>query len=235
MLGAVIVLLSGLLNQVRSSQLQKPVNATAPALLAHQARVHDLTLVHFSSDYVYDGTQAEHREDEALAPLGVYGQSKAAGDLAAMGAPRHYVLRTSWVIGEGHNFVRTMQRLAAEGASPEVVGDQVGRLTFAHELARAAQHLLVHRTAYGIYHVSNDGPEQSWADVARAVFTATGRSTDDVRETTTEAWAAAQGDRVIAPRPRHSTLDLTKLRSTGFEPAPADQALSDWLSAPARP
>jgi dTDP-4-dehydrorhamnose 3,5-epimerase len=211
------------------------VNATAPALLAREARRHDLTLVHFSSDYVYDGTRPEPDEDEPLSPLGAYGQSKAAGDLAVAGAPRHYVLRTSWVIGEGHNFVRTMQRLAADGATPEVVGDQVGRLTFADELARAVHHLLAHRAAYGVYHVSNDGPAQSWADVARAVFEASGRSADDVRETTTEQWQAAQGDRVIAPRPRLSTLDLGKLRSTGFEPRPAAQALSDFVSTPARP
>lgn len=207
------------------------VNATGPALLAKQARTHDLTLVHFSSDYVYDGTREEHTEDEPLAPLGVYGQSKAAGDLAVTGAPRHYVLRTSWVIGDGHNFVRTMQRLAADGATPEVVADQVGRLTFAEELARAVHHLLEHRAAYGVYHVSNEGPATSWAGVARAVFEAAGRSADDVRETTTEAWTAAQDDRPVSPRPRHSTLDLTKLRATGFEPAPADQGLREFVSS----
>jgi dTDP-4-dehydrorhamnose 3,5-epimerase len=206
-------------------------NATAPALLAAEARRHDLTLVHFSSDYVYDGTVQVHREDEPLSPLGVYGQSKAAGDLAVMGAPRHYVLRTGWVIGEGHNFVRTMMRLAAQGATPDVVSDQIGRLTFAHELARAADHLLAHRAAYGVYHVSNDGPSQSWAEIARAVFTATGRDAADVRETTTEAWTAAQGDRLVAPRPRHSTLDLTKLRATGFDPTPVAQALEEFVSS----
>lgn len=212
-------------------------NATAPALLAAQARRHDLTLVHFSSDYVYDGTIEEHVEDEPLSPLGVYGQSKAAGDLAVMGAPRHYILRTSWVIGEGHNFVRTMMRLAAEGARPEVVSDQTGRLTFADELARAARHLLTHPASYGTYHVSNDGSTQSWLDIAREVFAAVGRDPADVHETTTEAWTAAQRDRVVAPRPRRSTLDLTKLRATGFEPAPSGQALRAFVSAgsPARP
>jgi dTDP-4-dehydrorhamnose 3,5-epimerase len=134
------------------------------------------------------------------------------------------------VIGEGHNFLRTMLRLATEGASPEVVSDQVGRLTFTDELARAARHLLTHRASYGTYHVSNGGPSQSWADIAREVFTAAGRDAADVRETTTEEWTA-QGDRLVAPRPRHSTLDLSKLRATGFEPAPADQALREFISA----
>jgi dTDP-4-dehydrorhamnose 3,5-epimerase-like enzyme len=85
-------------------------NATGPATLARLAREHRFTLVHYSTDYVFDGTAEEHTEDEPLSPLGVYGQSKAAGDLAVATAPRHYVLRTSWVIGEGNNFVRTMQR-----------------------------------------------------------------------------------------------------------------------------
>ena len=83
-----------------------------PALLAAQTQ-HGFTLVHVSSDYVFDGTVEEHPEDEPLSPLGVYGQSKAAGDLAVATTPRHYLLRTSWVVGDGHNFVRTMQRLAA--------------------------------------------------------------------------------------------------------------------------
>jgi len=112
-----------------------------------------------------------------------------------------------------------------------VVNDQTGRLTFADELARAARHLLTHRASYGTYHVSNEGPTQSWADIAREVFTAAGRDPADVRETTTEEWTATQGDRLVAPRPRHSTLDLGKLRATGFEPAPAGQALREFVSA----
>ncbi len=117
-------------------------NATAPATLARLSSRHGFTLVHYSSEYVFDGTAEEHTEDEPLSPLGVYAQSKAAGDIAVATAPRHYLLRTSWVIGEGNNFVRTMQRLAGNGVSPSVVSDQVGRLTFTDELVRATRHLL---------------------------------------------------------------------------------------------
>jgi dTDP-4-dehydrorhamnose 3,5-epimerase/reductase len=88
------------------------INGTAVANLANAAVEHDLTLVHISSDYVFDGTKSPHREDEALAPLGIYGQSKAAGDLAVSVAPKHYIVRTSWVNGEGKNFVRTMMMMA---------------------------------------------------------------------------------------------------------------------------
>ena len=123
-------------------------------MLARVAAEHHLTLVHYSSEYVFDGTVAldpGHTEDEPLSPLGVYAQSKAAGDLAVGTTPRHYLLRTSWVIGDGHNFVRTMASLAEKGVSPSVVDDQVGRLTFAGELSRATRHL--RRRRRGVRHL----------------------------------------------------------------------------------
>ena len=130
--------------------------------------------MHYSSDYVFDGTAADHTEDEPLSPLGVYAQTKAAGDLAVATAPRHYLVRTSWVIGDGNNFVRTMQSLAEKGVSPSVVDDQVGRLTFTAELARATRHLVDTGAAYGTYNVTNGGPAMSWADLAQAVFERSG-------------------------------------------------------------
>jgi dTDP-4-dehydrorhamnose 3,5-epimerase/reductase len=204
------------------------VNAAAPAALAHLSARHGFTLVHYSTDYVYDGTRDEHDEDEPLSPLGVYGQSKAAGDLAVAAASRHYLLRTSWVVGDGPNFVRTMVRLAAEGASPSVVTDQVGRLTFTDEIARATLHLLAHHVPYGAYHVSNAGPPMSWAEVAREVFTLRGRDPADVRETTTEEYAAG---RTVAPRPRSSVLDTRRIEAAGFTPTDARDALRDYCAS----
>ena len=93
-------------------------NAQGPALLARVCAEHNITLVHVSSDYVFDGTAELHDEEEAFAPLGVYGQSKAAGDIAVANCPRHYILRSSWVIGEGHNFVKTMMMLSNRVADP---------------------------------------------------------------------------------------------------------------------
>ncbi|MCR6032195.1 sugar nucleotide-binding protein [Nocardioides sp. zg-579] len=209
------------------------LNATLPATLARLATEHRSTLVHYSTDYVFDGTAGGpdgHTEDEPLSPLGVYGQSKAAGDLAVGTAPRHYVLRTSWVIGEGANFVRTMQRLAAGGVSPGVVDDQVGRLTFADELARATRHLLDTGAPYGTYHVTNAGEPTSWYDVARAVFRLSGRAESDVSPTSTAAYGAGKQ---LAPRPLGSVLDLAKLRATGFEPEDAMVALERYVAAQA--
>ena len=201
-------------------------NAGAPATLARLAREHGFTLVHYSTDYVFDGTAETHTEDEPLAPLGVYGQSKAAGDLAVATAPRHYILRTSWVIGAGGNFVRTMASLAGRGVSPSVVSDQVGRLTFTGELARATRHLVDSGAAWGTYNISNGGPAMSWAEIAKAVFERWGRSADDVTLTTTEEYAAG---RDLAPRPLQSAMSLEKIRATGFEPEDAMAALDRYL------
>ena len=106
------------------------VNVGGVGALVEAARKHRFTLVHFSSDYVFDGAQVVHSETEPFSPLGVYGQTKAAGDALVGSLPAHYLLRTSWVIGDGHNFVRTMATLADRGVNPEVVDDQFGRLTF---------------------------------------------------------------------------------------------------------
>ncbi|WP_296607004.1 bifunctional dTDP-4-dehydrorhamnose 3,5-epimerase family protein/NAD(P)-dependent oxidoreductase [Nocardioides sp.] len=203
------------------------VNAEAPALLARLAVEHRFTLVHYSTDYVFDGAIGVHEEDEPLSPLGVYGQAKAAGDLAVGGVPAHYLLRTSWLVGDGPNFVRTMQRLAAQGTCPEVVDDQVGRLTFAGELAGATRHLLGSRAPYGTYHVSNAGPAMSWAEVAAEVFRHCGRDPADVRPVSTAHYAARQGR--LAPRPASSVLSLEKLRASGYSPADARIELRRYL------
>ena len=194
-------------------------NATGPANLAREATARGLTLVHYSSDYVFDGTREVHTEDEPFSPLGVYGQSKAAGDIAAETTPRHFILRTSWVVGDGPNFVATMTRLAGSGVSPRVVDDQHGRLTYTSELARATRHLLESGADWGTYNVSNGGPVTTWCEIARDVFEEQGRSRDDVTPQTTDDFVAAQpSDKLISPRPRHSALDLSKLESTGFSP-----------------
>lgn len=191
------------------------VNATAISYLAEAARQHNLTLVHVSSDYVFDGTKEPHTETEDLAPLSVYGASKAAGDLAAASAPKYYILRTSWVIGEGKNFVRTMLGVAQKGISPTVVADQVGRLTFTSELVRAIDHLLVNNVKPGIYNVTNDGDPASWADVTRKIFEFGGYKDLKVTDTTTAEYFA--GKEGIAPRPLKSALDLSKIQKTGFK------------------
>ena len=173
--------------------------------------------MHFSTEYVFDGTPTPHTETEPLSPLGVYAQSKAAGDLAVATAPRHYLLRTSWLIGDGHNFVRTMQRLAGDGVSPSVVDDQVGRLTFTDELARATRHLLDTAPPYGTYHVSNGGEPMSWADVARRVFELAGATRPTSPTSPPRQYFAGQGDgpAPAAQHPRARQARGHRLRAGG--------------------
>lgn len=185
------------------------VNATGVAHLAHACRQRDIPLIHLSTDYVLAGTHAgDAPRDAPLQPAGVYAASKAAGELAARLAPRHHVVRTSWVFGDGPNFVRTMLRLAGERTELTVVADQVGRPTYAPDLAAAVTALL-DSTAYGLHHATGGGEPVSWADFARVILA---DSDVRVRDTTTEAYGAP------APRPANSALAC-------------DLVLRDWREA----
>ena len=211
-------------------------NATGPALLARACAEHGITLVHVSSDYVFDGTRELHDEGEPLSPLSVYGQSKAAGDLAVAGCPRHYVMRSSWVIGDGKNFVKTMRALSDRVADPEdglsqvtVVDDQLGRLTFTRDMAAAIFHVLENKAPYGTYDCTGSGAVRSWADIAKSVFDAANGNGDKVVPVSTaDYYASSQGP--IAPRPVHSALDLSKLEDTGFRMPDWEQELGEYLS-----
>lgn len=190
------------------------INAVGVRNLCDIALAKGLTLVHISSDYVFDGTIDNHLETEPYTPLGVYGQSKAAGDIAVSLVPQHYILRTTWVIGEGKNFVRTMISLGQKGISPTVVADQIGRLTFTSEVVRAIDHLLTTKASFGTYNVSNDGTPASWADITRTIFQDAGFELS-VTDTTTEQYFI--GKENIADRPLASSLNLEKLHQTGFQ------------------
>ena len=143
-----------------------------------------------------------------------------------MTLPDYYVVRTSWVIGDGKNFVRTMESLAAGGVSPRVVNDQFGRLTFAADLAAGIAHLLAVRPAVGTYNLTNDGPVTSWFEIARDVFALSGRDPADVAPQSTAEFGAGK---VVAPRPVHSGLGLDKIKSVGFVPRDAGGALREYL------
>jgi dTDP-4-dehydrorhamnose reductase/dTDP-4-dehydrorhamnose 3,5-epimerase len=205
-------------------------NATAVSHLARIALEHRLTLVHVSTDYVFDGTSDRpYHEDDPLSPLGVYGQTKAAADAIVATVPRHYIVRTSWVIGDGRNFVRTMRELADRGVDPAVVDDQVGRLTFTGDLARGIVHLMAERPAPGVYNLTGGGDPMSWADVARAVFVSTGHDPQRVRPVSTEEYFAS-ASAPVAPRPRNSVLDLSKIEATGFAVRAVEDVLREYLA-----
>ncbi len=218
-------------------------NATGPALMARTCAEHGIVMVHVSSDYVFDGTQAPHTEEEGLAPLSVYGQSKAAGDLAVEAWPLHYIVRSSWVIGDGHNFVKTMAKLSDRVADPHdsldavtVVDDQSGRPTFTDQMAKGIFHLLGYRgglvcvdpAPYGIYDLTGSGATKSWYQIAAKVFELRNHNAGAVTPVSTERYYAnASGP--IASRPHLSTLSLDKLASTGFVPREWEDQLAEYV------
>lgn len=209
-------------------ELAWKINATGPGYLSQLAAANDITLVHVSTEYVFDGTKNPHKEDEPVTPLGVYGQAKAAGDIAISVAPKHYIFRTSWLIGDGPNFVRTMMGLAKKNVSPTVVNDQIGRLTFTKTLVDAIDHALNNKLEHGIYNVSNNGRPVSWADITRAIFKELGRDDLSVSDTTTKDYFATKTE--TAPRPLNSTFDLSKLEATGFKPVDWKEDLKNYIS-----
>jgi dTDP-4-dehydrorhamnose reductase len=199
-------------------------NALGPWWLARACAREGATLVTFSTDYVFGGVAPAGPggvprgfvEGDTVAPLSVYGRTKAAGEqLVREALPAHHIVRTAWVSGaRGRNFVRTMLRLADAGGPVRVVDDQVGSPTFTRDLAAAVRDLAV-SGRYGTVHLVNEG-SCSWFELAAAVFSLAGRDVD----------LAPQPSSAIdrpAPRPAWSVLDTTHARAIGIGPLPAWQ------------
>jgi dTDP-4-dehydrorhamnose reductase len=216
----------------REPELAFAVNAVAPAVLAEEAEASGACLVHYSSDYVFDGAKSgSYVETDATGPLSVYGRSKLLGELnMALACRRHVIFRTSWVFGvHGSNFLKTILRLAAERESLRVVADQFGAPTSARMVAsltgRFLERELMSRdsdAAWGVYHLAPAG-EASWYSYARHIIEC-GRelglpllaTADSVEPISTMEYPVA------ALRPSNSRLDTSRLRvRLGME-------LPDW-------
>jgi len=199
------------------------VNAEGVAHLAMATREIGARLVHISTDYVFDGGKGSpYVEDDAPCPLGVYGESKLAGEMNAGFNPDHLIVRTQWLYGHhGKNFVETMLRLASEKDELAVVSDQVGSPTWTVDLAGAVLALL--KTGQrGVYHAANAG-FCSWNEFAQAIFQESGLSVKVNTMTTDELNRPAR-------RPLYSTLDCSKLeRDAGFRAQPWRSALKTYL------
>jgi dTDP-4-dehydrorhamnose reductase len=160
--------------ETESDQAQL-INAIAPGIMAQYiTSVPDGQLIHYSTDYVFDGSKpTPYLEEDATNPLGQYGKSKLAGEQAIQDAyssnlsntAKYFILRTSWVYGDGGNFIKTMLKLAAERDQLKVISDQYGVPSSARWLAEIALHLLSKNAATGIYHMVPDG-ETSWHGLA---------------------------------------------------------------------
>ena len=187
------------------------VNAEAVGILASVAKEIGATLIHISTDYIFDGHSSEpYGEDAEPAPLSAYGRSKLAGELAvlASGCP-HIILRTSWLYSPyGKNFVKTILSKSASQPSLKVVSDQIGTPTYAGDLAEFILHLLEPENIvrHGIYNYTNEGV-CSWYDLACEVC--------DLSGNLCEVLPCRTGDYPVkAARPHYSVLDKTKVKET---------------------
>ena len=146
------------------------INATAVQIMAEYAAQTKTTLLHYSSDYVFDGKKAApYLETDLLAPLSIYGASKAAGEAAIISSAAHYaIFRTSWVYGDGANFIRTILRLAKEREQLAIVSDQFGVPTSAAWLAQISLDFIAQPFQSGVYHAVPDG-ETTWYQLACVV------------------------------------------------------------------
>lgn len=212
------------------------VNRDGPAALAEACSEIDAALIHYSTDYVYDGAQASaYAECDPIAPKSAYGASKAAGDAAiAERLDRHVILRTSWVYAPmGHNFVKTMLRLGAERDELRIVDDQHGAPTAAADLARAAIAVAGAIDAggadgFGTFHFAGGGAATTWYGFACEIFrgaAARGAKVPRIVHPITTAEYP-----LPAPRPQNSVLDCSKIaRVYGLTATPWPTALSNCL------
>ncbi|QWD70645.1 dTDP-4-dehydrorhamnose reductase [Polynucleobacter sp. UB-Siik-W21] len=200
------------------------INATAPGLMARYAAQHGAALLHFSTDYVFDGSKQDaYTENDKVNPLGVYGKSKEAGEhaistaFANSRAGQYAILRTSWVYGDGSNFIKTILRLAKERPALRVINDQYGVPTSAAWLAEVGIHLVLddgqlRPFASGIYHAVPGG-ETNWYGLAcLAVQTALDAGQHLQASPAAISPIPASEYLLPAPRPMNSRLSTNKLK-----------------------
>ncbi len=212
------------------------INATAPAIMAQMAQESDALLVHYSTDYVFDGDKSTpYVETDQPNPLNIYGLSKYAGELAIQNSgAAHYILRTSWVYADqGSNFLNTIRRLASERPELRIVNDQLGAPTWAQAIAEMTASLLTadqqepRPERRGLYHFSASGAV-TWHGFAQAILAATtlpsGQSLPTLTPITTAEYP------LPAMRPMNSRLDTSRLlQQFGIQPEPWDVMLKRCL------
>jgi len=190
--------------------LSKAVNETGAANLAKACKANGATLVHISTDFVFEGNEVKLlKEEDAANPINVYGVTKLDGENAVIDIlDEHFILRTSWLYSEyANNFVKTMLKLGAERDELGIIADQVGTPTYAIDLANTIFDIIQSENkSYGLYHYSNEGVT-SWFDFAKAIF--------DISNTTVKANPIpGSAYPTKAKRPAFSVMDKSKIKST---------------------
>ncbi len=198
-------------------------NAIGPRNLAIAAEENGIRLVHISTDYVFDGhdREAPYTEFDTPGPISAYGRTKLAGEQFVRElCSRYYLFRTAWLYGDGHNFVKTMLKLAESHDELTVVSDQKGSPTSALELARLIKYIAP-SGGYGVYHATCEG-DTNWADFAEAIFKKADK-TVKVRHVSSQEYK--QMNPASADRPHYSILDNMMLRLV------SDYRMADWEQA----
>lgn len=203
-------------------ELNEQINVIGTRHIAEEAEEIGATVVYISTDYVFDGAkETEYTVNDQTNPKSEYGRSKYEGEkLIKSICSAYYIVRTSWVFGEyGHNFVYTMRRLAETHPKLTVVNDQFGRPTWTRTLAEFILHLQEVKAEYGVYHLSNDN-SCSWYEFATEILK---DKVIEVNPVTSEQYPQK------AYRPKHSVMDLSKAKATGFEIPTWQEALDQFL------
>lgn len=200
-------------------ELARKVNHLGTRHLSEAAMDHSIHLVYLSTDYVFDGIkETEYDENDTPHPVNVYGKTKLAGETEVARARHHCIVRSSWIFGDGRNFIRTVLDGASRGAPLRIVDDQIGRPTSSSGVAEGLRMLIEERTE-GIVHLAGDGDPCSWADLAEFSLRCVG-SDARIERITTETYEH-ESRSVVAPRPPRSILSIEKARGLGLP-------LLDW-------
>ena len=206
--------------------LADKINGDGPANLALASKLVDATLVHISTDYVFNGdldVSKSYVEDDAVGPVTVYGKTKLHGEQGVKdNTDKYYIFRTAWLYGDGNNFVRTMLKLAKNHDEVSVVSDQHGSPTYAEDLADIIGQAIEKKIPYGLYHATNQG-FTTWYEFTKKIYELSD-ITIKVKPVTSEEFVRP------AKRPKNSQLDKTKLLSQGITIPSWEDGLQRYLT-----
>ena len=205
--------------------LAEKINANGPGNLAKAAKAVDATLVHISTDYVFDGdldVTKSYVETDAVGPVTVYGKTKLHGEeQVKANTDKYYIFRTAWLYGDGNNFVRTMLKLGNEKDEISVVADQHGSPTYAEDLANIIAEAIEKKIPYGLYHSTNQG-FTTWYDFTKKIFELADIKCN-VKPVTSEEFIRP------AKRPKNSKLNKQKLLDQGVTVPDWEDGLKRYL------
>lgn len=211
-------------------ELAEKINSEGPKNLSIAAKQNEATLIHISTDYVFDGeleVSKEYKEEDKTQPVTVYGVTKLHGEEAVKeNTGKYYIFRTAWLYGDGNNFVRTMLKLGSEKEELNVVNDQHGSPTYSVDLANIIYQAIEKKIPYGIYHSTNR-ENTTWYDFTKKIFELSQISCK-VNPVTSEEFVRP------AKRPKNSQLSKDKLLNLGVEIPNWEDALTRYLEEEAK-